>query len=153
MNTVNEVCTCDQQCVGVFDAFTSPFLFPSYLSSQGATWTAGRHLPAAEREQGDIWGGVGGRHGGAAQTLLHLRLFSDSMCCDPAFDLWALLKDYSSTPNTSINLFTVFNTAVQSTQQLCVLIWHNLLLCHIYLSAVRRLNQSSWLFPAKSRMF
>lgn len=45
------------------------------FSRQGATWPAGRHLPAAARQQGDVWGGVRGRHRGAAQTLLHLTLF------------------------------------------------------------------------------
>ncbi|XP_041715053.1 uncharacterized protein LOC121547712 isoform X4 [Coregonus clupeaformis] len=40
--------------------------------TEGATGAAGSHLPAAEGEPGDVWGGVRGRRGGATQTLLHL---------------------------------------------------------------------------------
>ena len=48
------------------------------VSSQGATGAAGGHLPTAQREQGDVWGGFRGGAGGPVQALLHLRPVCDT---------------------------------------------------------------------------
>lgn len=37
----------------------------SWFLLQGAAGAVGCHLPAAERQQGDVWGCFRGRHGGA----------------------------------------------------------------------------------------
>lgn len=102
--------------------FKSSLFFPPplTLSSQGATRAAGRHLPAAERKQGDVRGRVGGRHGGAAPALLHLSLLSDSPRCHPASDRALYPERYW---RTLINSFTMFHSALPSTQQPTFLIW------------------------------
>lgn len=55
-------------------------VFLLFFSSQGAAWATDCNLSATEREQGDFWGGVRGRHRGAAPTLLHLRALSCHRC-------------------------------------------------------------------------
>lgn len=74
------------------------------LFSQGAAGAAGRHFPAAERQQGDVRGRVWGRLGGAAQALLHLRCLYNLICS----------KDLFRTSNISFNSLAVFNMAVRS---------------------------------------
>lgn len=51
---------------------------PLSCLAQGAAGTAGVHLPAAERQQGDVRGRVRGRVRGAAPTLLHLTFLLDA---------------------------------------------------------------------------
>lgn len=127
----------------------SNVIFLGSLFSQGTTGTVGRHLPAAEGKQGNIWGCIRGRYGGAAQTLLHLR---------PPFavpNMWGLIKDYSrhqilqQTPSQySVQMTTRLSYTVHSilNYSQVFLTWHAffVVLCCFVALVTTKEDQRSW---------